>query len=49
MAKFRAPAAKVKHQVRARMHRRKLLNGNMTPDAQYRELAALVEQRIVAE
>ena len=49
VAKFGAPTAEMEHQVRPRMHGRKLLHGDVPPDAQHGELALLIEQRVIAE
>jgi hypothetical protein len=46
---FGPPPAQMKHQVRPGMGRRKLLHRDVPPDAEYGELALLIQQGIVAE
>ena len=49
IAKLGASSPEMQHQVRPRVHRRELLYGDVPPDPEHRELAALVEQGIVAK
>jgi hypothetical protein len=44
-----AASAHAQHQVRARVHRRELLDPDVLEDAQHAELPLLVDQRVVGD